>query len=380
VESPDIHYAVYSFKGRLIYTGGIYQLPYTDYSTNDRYMYLDKCNICSGMTFVNAQLNVSITKQVVNSDTTRNFVFNVFFAQLNIDTGGYSPLSEGAFNLTYTNPTGDEPDSAYFQQRSDLYHKPINTTDWYGNAVTSEWSVAQIELAPGQTVTIEGLPLGVVYDIVEVPVANYTVSATAANGSQGSNNNIVSTNFLLEDESVTFTNTYVPPENSVDLTISKVVTGNMRDPNQAFSFAVTLTDADGNPLRDLDIPVVLPNGNAGVYATDSDGVVTFSLQDEQQITLEDLPQGTLYTIAEPDVADYCTTTFAVIGGSHDEPDAHALSGALDDEEGVEVQVTNDLTIVVPTGVYTELLPDALFLLFALAALLLLAVNRQRRLS
>jgi hypothetical protein len=123
------------------------------------------------------------------------------------------------------------------------------------------------------------------------------------------------------------------------------------------------------------MPAVLPDGSEGVCSTDADGVLTVTLQHGQQITLGNLPEGTRYTITETDAKNY-TTTFDVTGGSYAEPDGQSLSGTL--SEDVTVAVTNDLTVVVPTGVRTELQPFALLLVCGAAAILVMAAGRRRK--
>jgi hypothetical protein len=325
---------------------------------------------------VNAQVKLSISKQVVNSDTTRDFVFNVFFAKVSADTGRYAPLEEGDYKLTYTGRTKDAPETVHIQTRSDISHTPWSYTDWYGIAGTSEWSVAQVRVAAGQTVTIEDLPMGIVYDIVEVPVTNYTVTATALNGTVGSNGNVYATSYIYEDAAAYFTNTYTPPEGR-DLTIAKTVTGNAGDTNQAFPFSIALTDQDGNPLSYLDIKVLLPNKTETTLTTDESGVLTINLKHGQQVTLKDLPQNTRYTITEANASSY-DTTFAVSGGSYDTPGDKSVSGILDDETDVVVQGTNNFDVVVPTGIRMEVWPFVYMLAGVFGIFLLLKTGKRRK--
>jgi hypothetical protein len=300
----------------------------------------------------------------------------VFFAKVSADTGQYSPLAEGDFKLTYTGRTGDVPETVHIQQRSDISHNLLSYSDWQGNSGTSGWSVAQIRVAAGQTVTIEELPMGIVYDIVEVPVTNYTVTATAVNGTVGSSGNVYASDFLYEDASAVFTNTYTPPEGR-DLTVSKTVTGNMGDTNLAFPFSITLSDQNGSPLSDLDIKVILPDQTATTRTTNEGGVLTFSLKHGQQVILKDLPLNTRYTITETDASGY-TTTFAVEGGSYEEPVDRTLNGVLSGENDVVVQVTNTFDVIVPTGIQTETQPYMLMVIFVLGAALVLITGKWRK--
>jgi hypothetical protein len=368
VESPNIHYALDNLKFKQIHKSTVTQDSYTGYGFSEQYVYLDRCSLRASLNFVNAQEKLSITKQVVNSDTTRDFVFNIFLAQMSVDTGDFTPLSEGEYQLTYTGRTEDAPETVHVQTRSDISHDPLSYTNWYGVSSTSEWAVAQVRLAAGQTVTIEGLPEGTAYRIEEVPVENYTVTATAVNGSVDSSGNVYSPSYIYSDASAVITNTYTPPEGN-DLTISKTVTGNMGDQNKSFSFQVSLTDQDGTPLSDLDIMVKLPDGTETILTTDSDGTLTVSLTHGQEVVLEDLPQGTQYTITEEEDTNY-TTSFDVDGGSHDPAESQVQSGSMDDESDVAVSVTNDRDVAVPTGIQTEIKPFILTLIFALGFFLL----------
>jgi hypothetical protein len=373
-QTPDPHYMLYTIKSRRVYVndGNDFVGSYNEY-----YNYINSCSVSSSMGFINAQETLSITKQVVGSDTTRPFTFNVYFLQYLPDTDSYSPLRAGTFPLTYTNPTGSEPTTVEIKQRSDLSKQTTLTSSAIGS-YTVEWSSAQIQVAAGQTVTIEKLPAAIAYFIEEVPVTNYTLTSattTAAGGSVNSNYNVY-TLLSLTDEAATFTNTYVPPVGN-DLTISKTVTGNLGDTNQAFSFDIALTDQSGSPLSSQDIQVLLPGRtSATMYTTDASGHLTLSLKHGQEVTLQDLPQGTKYTITESG-ADYYTTTFSVTGGTLGSSGSHTQSGALTGSADVIVQVKNDLNIAVPTGIRTEVQPFLVLLAFSLVTLLLMIFAKKR---
>jgi hypothetical protein len=375
-QTPETHYMLYELASRHVYEKGVIADDFVG-SYNEYYDYINSCNVSASLGFTNAQETLSITKQVVGSDTTRNYVFNVYFLQYLPDTDSYSPLRAGTFPLTYTNPTGNEPTTVEIGQRSDLSKQTTLTSSAIGS-YTVEWSSAQIQVAAGQTVTIEKLPAAIAYFIEEVPVTNYTLTSattTAASGVVNSRYNVY--NWLsLTDEAATFTNTYVPPVGN-DLTISKTVTGNMGDTNQAFSFDIALTDQSGSPLSSQDIQVLLPGKSAAtMYTTDASGHLTLSLKHGQAVTLQDLPQGTKYTITESG-ADYYTTTFSVTGGTLGSSGSHTQSGALTGSADVTVQVNNDLTVAVPTGIRTEVQPFLVLLAFSLVTLLLMILGKKR---
>jgi hypothetical protein len=371
-ETPNRHYTMRQYKYRQIYTNGIYENYYASY--DNWYIYIDKCTVSSYVGFLNSQVSVSITKQVENSDTTRDFYFIVNILQYTPDYGGFAPLTPGNYTLSYTGSKGNYTEEIYFGTDSEYCREAYPYIDYrtYTTAY-SEWSAALIKVAAGQTVTIEGLPTGVTYYIAEVPVTNYTVSAKATNGTVKDNGDVYYY-VLLDDAAITFTNTYTQPEGK-DLTISKTVTGNMADTNREFSFEIALTDENDQPLSNQDIPVLLPDETTSIYTTNESGVLTVSLKHGQQLTLQDLPQNTKYTITETEASAY-TTTFEVTGGSYDEPINQTQSGAIDGEgDVVVVKVTNEF-VFVPTGINTDIQPYVLMLVLVLGFLLLLLCTRR----
>jgi hypothetical protein len=369
-QTPDLHYTLYQLKTRHVYVSNM-----DDFvgSYDGYYEYINACSVSSSVCFTNAQETLSITKEVDGSDTDREFTFNVYFLNHALEGGYLYSMPEGEFKLTYTNPTGDEPETAMAQLGTDHSKTSHFTITSTGYSYDAEWTAMQIKLAAGQTVTIEDLPAVIAYYIEEVPVGNYTLTSattTDANGVVTDGYDVYSL-YLDTDEAASFTNTYTPPEDGVNLTVSKTVTGNFADPNGTFPFTISLTDGDGNPLSDLDVEVLLPGQTeATIYTTDADGQITVNLMDSQQVTLQDLPQGTQYTVVENEASDY-ETTFDVTGGSADPSEGQTQSGALDSADDVTVHVTNDRSVVVPTGVRVEVQSSVTAIALALGALLLL---------
>jgi hypothetical protein len=374
-QEPVIHYMLYTLKSRHVYTNNLYDFvgSYDNY-----YNYIDSCSVSSSVGFVNAQETLSITKKVVGSDTTRKFVFNVYLLQYYPDSDRYAPMREGTFNLSYTNPTGNEPKTVDIGLRSDISKETTLTEGVNGTSYTARWSVAQVQVAAGQTVTIEELPAAIAYYIEEVPVDNYTLTgATTSSGGTVKDNYDVYNLLSLSDESFTFTNTYVPPVGN-DLSVSKTVTGSMGDKNRSFTFCITLKDQSDSPLSDEDIQVLLPGASdATIYTTDKNGSITLSLKHGDEVTLQNLPQGTEYTITETDADDY-TTDFSVSGGTYRSSSNRTLSGKLTDSTDVSVSVTNDKKLVVPTGISTENEPFLLMLSFSAVTILLMIVVKKRK--
>jgi hypothetical protein len=368
----DSNYAVYTYKTRVVYTTSSEDYGY---SYDNRYCYINRCSVSSSVDFVNAQESITISKEVVNSDTTRDFVFNVFLIQYSPDTSDYYPMPEATYNLTYTGRDGDAPQTVTVQTRSDATHTPLSYSLDDGREGTSEWRVAQVRIAAGESVTIEDLPAGIVFDIVEVPVTNYETSATGVNATAGEDGSHVYNMYCVSDASAAFVNTYVPPV-GYDLSVSKTVTGTLSDPDQSFSFQVTLTDEAEEPLSDQDIQVVLPDEREVFYGTDSSGTLTFTLSHGQQITLEDLPENTKYTLTELDTDGY-VATFDVTGGSFAAGEGATLTGALDGASDVQIHVTNERNIPVSVGIRTEVQPSLVMVAIAAGGLVLLGCSKRR---
>jgi hypothetical protein len=377
-QTPEFHYTLYQLKFRHVYVSNMDEFVS---SYDGYYQYIDSCSVSANVGFTNAQQTLSITKEVEGNDTDRQFTFYVYFTKRTLESSQFLPLSEdGEFELTYTNPVGDEPETVTPQLGTD-YQKTSSYT-YNGEKVTFEWSAMEIKVRAGQTVTINAIPSCYAYYVSEVPVTNYTLTdvtfSTSSSYTTLINDVDVWSQFCYSDDSITFTNTYTPPEDSVDLTISKTVTGNFADWDRAFSFTIALTDQDGEPLSDQDIEVLLPGQTeTTVYTTDADGQLTVSLKDGQQVTLQDLPQGTQYTVTETD-ADTYSTSFSVTGGSADQPDDQTQSGALDTADDVSIQVTNDLSLAVPTGVRTETQSAVVVGGIAVGALLLLIASKVKK--
>jgi hypothetical protein len=363
---------LYELRSRHVY---VYNAADYTGSYDNHCQYIDSCGVSSSVGFINAQVTLSITKEVKNSDTTRDFVFNIYFLQYCPESATYTPMTTGEFPLTYTNPTGDEPATMEVRQGEEGTLSST-FTNYYKVTYSVKWASAQVKVAAGQTVTIGKLPAGIAYYISEVPVTNYTLTKITSTAADATVNSSYLYNLLcVDDEAATFTNTYVQPEGR-DLTISKTVTGNMGDPNQNFTFRVALTDANGSPLSEYDIRVLLPDGTETMYTTDADGILEVSLKHGQQVTLEDLPDGTRYTITETDAAGY-TTSFDVTGGTYDTSEDQTLSGTLNTDTDVVVQTTNDCTVAIPTGIRMDIQPLVLITAFSAGALLLMAVSKRK---
>ncbi len=135
--------------------------------------------------------------------------------------------------------------------------------------------VASFTLHGGESKTIEGLPNGVQYTIVETDysASGYITTKIGDTGTIDENS----------PKAATFTNT----RNTYgSLTVNKTLAGNAADATKNFNFTVTLGDPTVN----------------GVYGamTFNNGVATFTLKGGESITATNLPNGATYTVAEED--------------------------------------------------------------------------------
>lgn len=165
---------------------------------------------------------------------------------------------------------------------------------------------------------------------------------------------------------------------SFDLTIAKLVTGEMGDRDKLFDFTIAINAPDGeypytggkleNAPEDVSAP-------ANDYLTVENGTATFQLSHYQTITIHGLPVGTSYTITEPGAqADGYTVTASGSPGKVTMTQA-SCTGMLD--QANTVTFTNEKATAVPTGLRLDALPWLLALLCGLAGCTVLCVTGKR---
>lgn len=158
------------------------------------------------------------------------------------------------------------------------------------DALTVSSGKGTLTLKGGSTAVISGIPSGSTYAVVEQPKDDYTSAVT---------NGAASGTMTDVGAAVTFTNTY----RYSNLTISKTLTDetglNVEHP--AFEFAVKLTDADGNGLMGS---FNYTNGSTTGTVANGD---TVRLKAGETATIEKLPVGTSYVVAETIPAGYRQT-------------------------------------------------------------------------
>lgn len=133
------------------------------------------------------------------------------------------------------------------------------------------------------------------------------------------------------------------------LTVKKNVSGTAANKDDFFPFKLTVTNATGN------YSVTTPDGNSHTLTAGQD--YTFKLKNDQQIVVNNLPQGATYTVSETDQKGYDSTDATVTGESTDKnitdaktPTATEVTGTIYETSGDTVAYTNKKGFATNTGI------------------------------
>ena len=195
---------------------------------------------------------------------------------------------------------------------------------------------ATFSLADGESKTISNIPAGTTYTVTEAENENFTVTYT-------DNTGLIAAN---ETKTATVTNTYKPPEiNPVDVTLKKVVTGNVSGTEgDEYTFFASFENLAG------EMEYVVSDGTNEItrFTSDKDGKASVSLKLKADgiAIFKDIPVGATYRIME-DAGDYVSSFFiSGTGGSiiqtagENTQKQQSLSTATETaEEGESVTVT-----------------------------------------
>ena len=142
------------------------------------------------------------------------------------------------------------------------------------------------------------------------------------------------------DKSTGFTNTY----DSGSLKVAKKVSGNMADTNKEFTFTITFNAFDGTEIKDGQIQ---SNAETGTW---NGTTYTIKLRHNAEVTLSNIPAGTIYTVTEDsgnyksDNGNFSDKTKTITGGDND-----------------TVTFTNTLSSQIDMGISTDSMPYVLLL-------------------
>lgn len=210
-------------------------------------------------------------------------------------------------------------------------------------AALREWIAAgnslNFTLKVGEFMELVGLPVGT-YNVNENASAMAEVGYYAWDHVEYSKTSAVVTEGATEK--ITATNVYV--KKYTDITVSKLVTGNMSDVNKKFNFTAT-------------------------------GFEPFALSDGESITLEKVEIGAPITITEE--SGVYIATYKVNGGEATATTVENFrsSATVEVADGMEVEFTNDYDITIDTGIELDTLPFVILL--AIAGSVLVLLNRKR---
>ncbi len=202
-------------------------------------------------------------------------------------------------------------------------------TYYYKNDLTKRSlssNTLDFNLTANDYIVIEKLPENVSFIITEAPIDEYTVTTHKIHGTSHSGGNTANGTLPETGSTVIFTNT----RETGDLTLTKTVVGNLRDPNQKFKFTLNFTEIDGTTTtphkgtynytaNGTGDNIIISDSSISLPASDNitiDGILTIELEKDQSITIHDLPKDIEYTITEEDYStDRITTAHSIDGGS-----------------------------------------------------------------
>ncbi|MBQ8961056.1 MAG: BspA family leucine-rich repeat surface protein [Ruminococcus sp.] len=189
-----------------------------------------------------------------------------------------------------------------------------------------------------------------------------------------------------EDMSITLKNQNV---SSYDLSISKIVTGNMGNKMRDFDFEVTFTTPSGAPLIGTGLLVRFTDENDPTYLrnrtyTIDSGKISISLKHGQKCTFLTVPDNTRYTIRELNDS-YTVKSGTFASGLASEQDLSSLTGGS--EYGFDHTLTltgdtnylfvNDMSGEIPVGISLSLVAP-LFMFVPFGTILFIGLRRKRK--
>ena len=161
----------------------------------------------------------------------------------------------------------------------DASGNPVSATI---DGVTFTNGRATFKLKHGDSKTIENIPAGYTYEVIEDDAGEYIVSPADGKAS--------GTITADGEAKAAFVNTL---DKFGVLKVAKTVSGNAGDPKKEFTFTVTLKDAKGNPVSATIDGVTFTNGKA-----------SFKLKHGETKEIKNIPAGYTYEVTEDDAGDY----------------------------------------------------------------------------
>ena len=234
----------------------------------------------------------------------------------------------------------------------------------YGE-MTFENGVATFKLKGGESKTAEGLPTDVTYTVVETANEDFTTEKTGDTGAIGT-----------EKSTAAFTNTRVV----ANLTLTKIVEGNMGDRNKDFYFTIELNDKTiSGEYGDL----TFTNGEAEVTLKHDQSVVISGLPTDVHVTITEVKTeaSNYITKVEKKIGDGQEVTVIIpeISDNEEEEydDPSPVSYDFDLEADTAITYTNELELPPDTGVSLDQLPYEVMLGLSLVLMVMMAIRRRK---
>jgi hypothetical protein len=190
----------------------------------------------------------------------------------------------------------------------------------------------------------------------------YMVVTVLSNGTTGKHFVAVLHEDSLSGEKVDrlFENTY----DAGELTVQKLITGNMADLSDTFDFTITFTAASGTAISAAQKEAITVTGGENGQWAATGLVYTLTLGNGDTVSFANLPAGTTYEVAE-DSKDYTKTENVT------KADGEIKGGDKD-----EYIVTNTREIEIDTGVNLETGAYMLIMALTLVGFAVMAIRRR----
>ncbi len=206
---------------------------------------------------------------------------------------------DAPFTFTLTNVTNPQDNAAYPAYRIPVSGEPIEFT------VSFTAGTATVELAPGEILYIGGMTAGQTILIEEAENMDYIVESVNADSDAKSIRILLQANTLSNADFVN------ADRGRGNLTIGKEVTHDFGEDynipaDKSFTITVTLA---GIGTANATFPAQQTGSDITSVTTDENGQFTVTLKSDQQITLSDLPAGTVATVTEQNPGDGFTAQY-----------------------------------------------------------------------
>ena len=168
-----------------------------------------------------------------------------------------------------------------------------------------------------------------------------------------------------DNKEIAFKNIYV---DTTDITISKIVAGNMGDVNKAFNFEVKIVK-DGNVYEDI---------TSQTGYTVNNNVISFSLAHNGNISLNDIPLESVLWIRETNADRYDITISPSATVETETTENGTINWyVVPVVENLSIEVTNTKNAIIDTGISMDTLPYILIMLAVIGGIAFTIIRRRK---